>query len=217
MTMALPSDPAVRAPGGAPAPPAEETAPPGEPAALLDAVVAEELPARPPPASPRVEPMLVADCIEARAPSRGGRVLVRWTDALGATRERWLPALHGLAVRATDRVLVQQPGNWPEPIVIGVVDGHAARPDLPHTAAASLTLRSDEAIRVTTEDGAPLLELRGSDQGPIVRLLREDVRVEAPGKLELRAQSLALHASNGPVTISASDEVTVQGEVIRLN
>lgn len=163
------------------------------------------------------EGLLVGDCVDDRHPRLMGRVLVRWSDGRGAARERWLPTLHGLAVRKTDRVLVQQPANWPEPIVTGVVDGHVVRPDVPRAAAATIALESDEALVVTTRDGAPLVEVRGSDHGPIVRLLRDDVKIEAPGKLELSARSIALHAENGPVTIDASDDVTVQGEVIRLN
>lgn len=185
-------------------------------AALLDAVVAEGAPAREARPS-RVEQTFVGECVDARHPTLAGRVLVRWTDALGAARERWLPSLHGLAIRAADRVLVQQPANWPEPLVTGVIDGYAERPELPRAAASTIALEGDEAIHVTTAGGAPLLELRGSDQGPIVRLLSDDVKIEAPGKLEISARSIALHAERGPVTINASEDVTVQGEAIRLN
>ena len=220
---------------------AEEQEPVEGGLALLDAVVAEscvravdahafvmrEIPTPPPQASTeRSSPSgtvggrqesFVGDCLDARHPTLRGRVLVRWIDALGAVRERWLPALHGLAVRQTDRVLAQQPSNWPEPVVMGVIDGYVARPEVLRDGVATLALKSDETIRVTTTDGQPLLELHGSDQGPVVRLLSQDAKIEVPGQLELSARSIALHAREGAVEIKASDDVTVQGEVIRLN
>ena len=82
---------------------------------------------------------------------------------------------------------------------------------------ATIALKSDEAILVTTAEGAPLLELRGTDQGPVARLLSIDVDIEAPGQLRLRAKSIKLTATEGAVTINAADDVTVKGESIRLN
>jgi hypothetical protein len=114
-------------------------------------------------------------------------------------------------------VLAQHPSNWPEPIVTGVIDGYAQRPDVPRAAVATIALKSDEAILVTTAEGAPLLELRGTDQGPVARLLTTTADLEAPGDLRLTAKSIELNATGGSVTINASDEVTVKGESIRLN
>jgi hypothetical protein len=184
------------------------------PARAADAPAGTASPARITGGTPE---SFVGDCLDTRHPTVRGRVLVRWRDALGAVRERWLPTLHGLAVRVTDRVLAQQPSNWPEPVVMGVIDGYAARPEVPRDGVATLALQNDEAIRVTTADGQPLLELHGSDQGPVVRLLREDAKIEVPGQLELCARGIALVAREGAVEIKASDDVTVQGEVIRLN
>ena len=82
---------------------------------------------------------------------------------------------------------------------------------------ATIALKSDEAILVTTAEGTPLLELRGTDQGPVARLLSTDADIEAPGQLRLRAKSIELTATEGAVTINAADDVTVKGESIRLN
>ncbi len=198
--------------------------------ALLDALVADSLSreaasnavlaharAEPARAAGRAQESFVGECLDTLHPSLAGRVLVRWVDALGAVSERWLPTLHGLAIRRTDRVLAQHPSNWPEPIVTGVIDGYAQRPDVPRASAATIALKSDEAILVTTAEGAPLLELRGTDQGPVARLLTTTADIEAPGQLRLTASSIALNATEGSVTINASDDVTVKGESIRLN
>jgi hypothetical protein len=198
---------------------------------LLDALVAEspspEVPAVdahvaresvvPSRAMGRAQESFVGECLDTRHPTLAGRVLIRWADARGAVRERWLPTLHGLAIQQTDRVLAQQPSNWSEPIVTGVIDGYAQRPDVPRASVATIALKSDEAILVTTTEGAPLLELRGTDQGPVARLLTMDADIEAPGQLRLSAKGIELNATEGSVTINASDDVTVKGESIRLN
>jgi hypothetical protein len=191
---------------------------------LLEALVADSLSPGPPiveaplaRAAGRAQESFVGECLDTHHPTLTGRALIRWVDALGAVSERWLPTLHGLAIRRTDRVLAQHPSNWPEPIVTGVIDGYAQRPDVPRVAAATIALKSDEAIVVTTAEGAPLLELRGTDQGPVARLLTTTADLEAPGDLRLTARSIALHATDGSVTIHASDDVTVKGESIRLN
>ncbi len=199
--------------------------------ALLEALVADSLSpgapavdaplarasAGPPRAAGRAEESFVGECLDTHHPTLAGRALIRWVDALGAVSERWLPTLHGLAIRRTDRVLAQHPSNWPEPIVTGVIDGYAQRPDVPRAAVATIALKSDEAILVTTAEGAPLLELRGTEQGPVARLLTTTADIEAPGELRLTARSIELNATGGSVTINASDDVTVKGESIRLN
>ena len=120
-------------------------------------------------------------------------------------------------MRAGDRVLLLQPANHDEPVVAGVLDGFARRPDPAHAEAARLALRSDEAVRVEGVDGQPLLELFQSDAGPVVRLLQADVHVELPGALRLDAEQITLRARAGSVEIEASDDVNVRGEVVNLN
>ncbi|CAN98205.1 hypothetical protein predicted by Glimmer/Critica [Sorangium cellulosum So ce56] len=160
--------------------------------------------------------VLVGECLDARHPTLAGRLLVRWTTSRGAL-ERWLPSLHGLAVRAQDRVLVSQPSNWPEPLVTGVVDGFALRPEPPLAEAARLTLHGDEALRVAAADGKPLVEVFASETGPVIRLMTEDADIELKGALRISARSIDLVARQGEVRVNAADDVIVQGENIHLN
>jgi hypothetical protein len=54
---------------------------------------------------------------------------VHWSLCAGAGGSAWLPTLHGIPVREGDRVLVTQPSNAPEPVVVGVIDGFAPLPE----------------------------------------------------------------------------------------
>lgn len=166
--------------------------------------------------SPLNQPM-VGDCLEGRHPTLLGRYLIRYPGGDGEPVDRWLAGLYGLPVRAHDRVLLLQPGNWPEPIVIGVIDGFASRPESPSTSAATLELRSDEVIQIHGSRGEPLVEVRQQESGPLVRFLSEDINLELPGKLKLAAKSIELEAKQGGMKIAASDDVTVKGEMIKLN
>lgn len=160
---------------------------------------------------------VIGACLDARHPSLLGRVLVQWSAPSGAETSAWLPALHGLVVRDGDRVLLTRPSNAPEPIVVGVVDGFAARPEARRETAAQLELRADEALRVTSTDGTPLVEVFHRDGGPVVRLLAGEVSLDLPGDLHLSARSVALIARGGEMKISARDDVIVVGETINLN
>jgi hypothetical protein len=159
----------------------------------------------------------VGECIDVDHPTLRGRVLVRWTTADGEERTRWLPTLQNLPVRPNDRLLLLNPGNWDEMIVMGVVDGFAKRPEVRRQTAGRLELERDEAIRVTGRDGQELVEVFQTDEGPVVRVLNSDAGVELPGKLRLAADSIELEAGAGPVKIKASDDVIVNGEMIHLN
>jgi hypothetical protein len=160
---------------------------------------------------------LVGDCLSDRHPVLLGRYLIRYSNGRGEPIERWLASLFGLPVRTHDRVLLLQPGNWPEPVVIGVIDGFANRPETPTTSAANLELRSDEVVRIHGCRGEPLVEIRQEESGPLIRLLSQDVNLELPGKLKLAARSIELKAVQGGVKIAASDDVIVKGEMIKLN
>ena len=80
---------------------------------------------------------VVGECLDARHPSLAGRVLVHWSLYTGPGGSAWLPTLHGIPVCAGDRVLVTQPSNAPEPIVVGVIDGFAPLHE-PHFDGAPL-------------------------------------------------------------------------------
>ena len=79
----------------------------------------------------RAPACLVGECVHDAHPTLLGRVRVRWTEPGqgGEVREQWLACLLGVIVRQQDRVLLQLPDNWPEPVVTGVVDGFAMRPE----------------------------------------------------------------------------------------
>jgi hypothetical protein len=158
----------------------------------------------------------VAECIDDAHPTLAGRVRVRWRTAAGE-HDAWIPTLHGAVVRAGDRVLVQQPDDWPEPVAVGVLDGYARRDAPPWRAAATLELRDDEAVVVTDAAGTPIVEVARGERGPLVRLVGADVDVEVPGRLRVRAAELALEATVGNATIDAQGDVVVRGEVIELN
>lgn len=160
---------------------------------------------------------LVGECLDPRHPTLMGRALVRWADAAGGVVERWLPTLLGVTVRAADRVLLLSPASWAEPLIVGVVDGFATRPEPTRAAGAAITLRPDETVRILTDDNACLLEVYRGDSGPVVRLLQPDVEVELAGSLRLSAKSIALQARQGEVKVQASGDVAVQGERIHLN
>ncbi len=181
---------------------------------LLDAVL-NQTPSS--PTSKMTTQPSVGDCVADRHPTLLGRNHIRHPDGNGEPVERWLASLYGLPVRTHDRVLLLQPGNWPEPVVIGVIDGFAVRPEMTSSTAANLELRSDEVIRIHGCRGEPLVEVRQQESGPVVRLLSLDVNLELPGKLKVSAKSIELEARQGGVNIAASDDVNVKGEVIKLN
>lgn len=160
---------------------------------------------------------LVGEVVDDQHPSLRGRVRVRWTDLEGQTFEKWLATLMGLPVRVADRVLLTQPANYPERVVTGVLDGFARRPEMEKEEAASLELKRDEAVRVRSQSGEALIEVYEDDAGPVIKLLHEDVNLEIPGKMRVRAHSIELEATRGQARIEASDDVVVRGEVVHLN
>ena len=101
--------------------------------------------------------------------------------------------------------------------MVGVVDGFAPRPEAPRLPGPTVPLRADESVRVRTAEGQDLLEVRPTDQGPVVRLLHDDLDLELPGRLRLRAETIRLQATRGNVELSATDDVELVGEMIHLN
>ena len=158
---------------------------------------------------------LIGMCVAAEHDTLLGRCRVEWS-AHGADHAAWVPLLQGVVVRPGDRVLLQQPQNWPEPIVTGILDGLLDRP-APARPAATIHLQPDEAVIIAGADGRPLLEVRQGVTGPDVRLLQDGLELDINGPLRISADSVELSAERGGVQISASDDVAVTGEIIRLN
>lgn len=190
-----------------------------EPESALDSMLADARAeaAAPLLPLPGVTSSLVGEVVDDRHPALRGRVRVRWADLEGQRFEKWLPTLQGLPVRVADRVILVQPSNWPELVVMGVLDGFERRPEVPRSVRASLVLERDEAIRVESKSGQELLELREEESGPVVRLLTGDVDLDIPGQMRVRAGAITLEATKGQARIEASDDVVVKGEIVRLN
>jgi hypothetical protein len=169
-----------------------------------------------PEASPVVG-LLVGECTATCHPTLSGRVRVGFVDTHGAHRESWLATLHGLAVRAHDRVLISQPGNWHEPLVIGVIAGLTARPSASGPLARQLELLPDESLTIVDSAGTPLIEVTPGEAGPRLQLLSSQIDIDVAGALRLRAESIELCASAGSATVTASEDVIVRGEKVRLN
>lgn len=161
--------------------------------------------------------LFVGECLDDRHPSITGRVLISWQDAQANAIEKWLPALQGLSVRKLDRVLLQQPVNWQEPIVFGVLDGCVDRPESDFESRHAIELKPDEAVRIDSHNGNPLVEVCQVDDQAVVRLLSDDVNLDLNGKLKISAQSIDLVAKRGQVSITAESDVVVKGEIIELN
>ncbi len=168
-------------------------------------------------AAPASETCVMATCTDDRHPTLQGRVHVQFTGGDGREHALWVPTLHGLPVRVADRVLMMRPGNGDEWIVTGVVDGFVNRAVAEKTPAARLELRGDECLQVVSSAGRPIVEVSQGKDGPVVRLLEPDVRVEMAGKLVVRAEEIEFEATQGSVAIKASEDVVIKGELVRLN
>jgi hypothetical protein len=175
-------------------------------------------------AAPRTAPSwppdatFVATCVNARHPTLLGRVQVSWAITAGDPPQCWwVPTLHGLTIRSGDRVLLSRAGGLPEPIVVGVVDGFASRPEADQSAGARLELQPEETVTIVAASGQPLVQIRQGADGPRVQLLCPDTELELPGRLSISAAELTLKARSGNVEIEASDQVVVTGETVELN
>ncbi|HKT98955.1 MAG TPA: hypothetical protein VJS30_20900 [Paraburkholderia sp.] len=192
--------------------------------ALFDAGAAPEpsVPAR----APAAQGLVVGEVIDTHHPDSPGRVRVRWHSAHGETLERWLQCLRGQQPRKSDRVLVEQPANWPEPLVTGIFaqagGGSAAlAEDVPDVhdgqPSQTMTLAPDACVQIDDAHGTPLVRILASRDGPVIRLMSQNVNLEAAGKLSLRAQTLELEAGHGGVDIRTEADTVVRSRYIRLN
>lgn len=155
----------------------------------------------------------IGRCVATEHPSLPGRVRVQ----VGEETPRWMPTMRGLRVRAHDRVLVTQPQNWPEPVVVGVVDGLLPT-DARSTPVAELQLAPNESLRIVNARREAILELSTDDDGrPQLALVHPDLELSTPGELRLSASTVSIHASRGDVCVDANHDVVVTGEVVHLN
>ena len=101
--------------------------------------------------------ILVGECLEPEHPTLTGRAKISWAGERGARDERWLAMVQGLVLRRGDRVLIQRPANFDDPLVTGVVDGLRQRERYEAPDSPSLRLKGDQALTITGESGAPFL------------------------------------------------------------
>lgn len=155
----------------------------------------------------------VARCVADEHPVLAGRVRCAF-DGAG---EAWLPCLAGVRPRVGDRVLVLAASGAPGGIVAGVVDGFRRRLDPDPRDTNVRRLKADEVIRIESDEGVPLVEVRATEAGPAVRLMSKDVTMESAGALRLSGESVEIVARQGGVDVRATDDVKLNGEQIHLN
>jgi hypothetical protein len=163
---------------------------------------------------------LVGECVDTHNPHLPRRVLVRTRDQDGTPVTAWLPILADLRVRAGHKVLLSKPENWPEPVVIGALEGLDQGDEGRATSVdggPELRLEQGQAIMIADPAGQPLLELQATADGPRIVLLRADLSIDALGCLRFGAQRIELHAREGGVDIRTDGDAVVRGRVIRLN
>jgi len=161
--------------------------------------------------------MLIAQVIVETHPITPGRVLVTGNTSNQSSFECWLAAVQSLEIRAGDRVCIQQPSNFPEPIVTGVLDSVHRKPVMAHRTGAELSLRADETLRVKDQDGNPLLDIKHEHDGSVVQLHTTMSALDMPGAFRLIADTVEIDARQGEMKLAASGDIHMDGEVINLN
>lgn len=81
----------------------------------------------------------------------------------------------------------------------------------------SLSLKPDESIKVLSNEGEKLLEIYQDEFVPAVKLLHENTNIDLPGKQRVRAKDIELKATEWQAKINATENVVVNGEMIKLN
>ena len=120
---------------------------------------------------------LVGDVLDKTPAGSPGRVLVRWRTVDGTLNERLLCVVRGLAIENGDLVLLHRPSNWPEWLVVHVVDGRReAQPVDAGTSirgrrieiegADEVVLRCGEASITLRRNGRVVLEAPTSNRDP---------------------------------------------------
>jgi len=161
--------------------------------------------------------MLVGEVEDTHHPDFRGHVFVRWSRG-DTCLARWLRCVIGAAPRRQDRVLLSQPANWPEPIVVAVLEGSSGAGTLaPVAAVRTLSLDQGETVRICDAQGTPLCEVVRSSQGAEIRLAGKDVDLNVVGKLRLRAEALELEGGRGGLDIRTEGDAVVRARFIRLN
>ncbi|WP_322074523.1 hypothetical protein [Burkholderia cepacia] len=176
-------------------------------------------PDRTPSAERRESSTLIGEVTDTHHPDAMGLIRVKWSEQDGKTCERWLECVDGVKPRIGDRVLLQSPVNWPEPLIAGLLTrkGHGEPVKPVVEPAVAISLEADKCVQITDAAGTPLLQVRASPDGPVVTLLNRNVNVEVAGKLRLSAQTLELDGGRGGVDIRTEADTVVRSRYVRLN
>ena len=160
---------------------------------------------------------ILATVAEEAQPALPGRVRVCWEDGDGAERSMWVARLQGLVPRLDDKVIVTFPNNGADPVVTGVVDSLASKPDLRRTEGPNLVLKEDERLQISGPDGKAWLEVEAHPEGPRLRFLVPPEGLDLPGTVKISGDAVELKARKGEIRLDASGDVRVMGEIVRLN
>jgi len=162
---------------------------------------------------------LLGEVIDTHHPDVPGLLFVRWIDGNGVSTERWLQRMRGAVPKRGDRVLLQQPANWPEKIVMAVLDdgrsGDMIEPSVAN--GPTIQLATEQCVRIADFNGNDLLEVHTSANGPVVRLMNRNATFEVPGKLRFQADTIEFEGGRGGVDIRTEADTVVRSRYIRLN
>lgn len=145
------------------------------------------------------------------------RPLIHFTDGRGQSHRRRLDVLDGVVIEVSDEVLLIQPANRSEPLVVGTVN-RQRKMNSSSTPATSLVLAEGQSIRITDATGTPLLEVSTDAEKSRLRCLQTDVCFEVAGKYSVEADEIELRARHGSLQLEAAqDDIVARGQYIRLN
>ncbi len=130
---------------------------------------------------------LVGECLDGTHPDLPGRALIQWVDF--EHHKKWLPTLKGLTLEKSDTVLLSFPHNWSEPLVVGVINRHTRELKSERFSNLTRKVEDDETVRFEGADGSPLLEIHPGVNGPVVKLLDNDVKLDLKVKIQSETQS----------------------------
>lgn len=167
-------------------------------------------------------PTLIGTCVDDSHPELDGFYEVEYLGEGGECIRSWLVSLRGVRPKLRDSVLLSQPQNHPEPIVIGVIGFFGGvepetKPSFEVRENNIVVLNGNEPIQVVTHDGRKLVEIGKSLNGPTIRICQNDASINLPGSLSISAGELKLQSHTGDVQINADKEVVIEGDLIRLN
>lgn len=180
--------------------------------------VARSAPDAPPSPAAATVGSLVGLCVEQAPEGTRARSLIAYRTGAQSTECRWCDPLEGIQVRRGDRVLLAVARNWPQPLIVGVLEHPLTEPTAPQAPAVSgLQLSAGQSLAIADPTGKPLLEIAQGAEGAVLRIASDDLALELPGQLRIRAGSIELATSEGALDLRAAGDVVVEGQVIRLN